>query len=114
MTTILYGIANCDSVKKVRALLSERGIAYTFHNYKKHGVPEADLRVWVSAKGWETLLNRKGTTWRGLDEAVKSKVVDAESAIAIMLANSSTIKRPVVISGRTIIVGVDPEALAKL
>jgi arsenate reductase (glutaredoxin) len=114
MAIILYGIPNCDSVKKARALLSERGVAYTFHDYKKHGVPEDQLRAWVKVKGWETILNRKGTTWRGLDEEIKSKVVSAESAITVMLANPSTIKRPVVVSGATIIVGVDLEALAKV
>jgi arsenate reductase (glutaredoxin) len=114
MTTILYGIPNCDSVKKTRAFLTERGMAYTFHDYKKQGVPEAALRAWVDAIGWDTVLNRKGTTWRGLDEAAKAKVINAEAAIAIMMANPSTIKRPVVISGATIIVGVDFEALAKL
>ena len=70
--------------------------------------------MWVSVNSWETVLNRKGTTWRGLEESVKSKVVDAESAIAVMLANPSTIKRPVVVSGATIIVGVELKALAKL
>jgi arsenate reductase (glutaredoxin) len=114
MTTILYGIPNCDSVKKARTLLAERSIAYTFHDYKKQGVPEAELRAWVKAKGWAVVLNRKGTTWRLLDEATKAKVVDAESAIAVMLAHPSTIKRPVVVSGATIIVGLDGDALAKL
>lgn len=114
MAIILYGIANCDSVKKTRAFLAERGVSYTFHDYKKHGVPEDQLRVWVEAKGWETVLNRKGTTWRGLEEEIKSNVVNAESAIAIMLANPSTIKRPVVVSGETIMVGLDFAALAKL
>jgi arsenate reductase (glutaredoxin) len=114
MTTILYGIANCESVKKARAFLSEHGVAYTFHDYKKHGVPESQLRMWVAATGWELLLNRHGTTWRGLDEETKANVKNAESAIAVMLANPSTIKRPVVVSGATIIVGVDLEALAKL
>ena len=114
MTIILYGIANCDSVKKVRAFLSENKVAYTFHDYKKQGVPEADLRMWVSAKGWESMLNRKGTTWRGLDTATKATVIDAKAAIAVMLANPSTIKRPVIVSGATIIVGVDFDALAKL
>jgi arsenate reductase (glutaredoxin) len=114
MTIILYGIPNCDSVKKTRVFLTERGLAYTFHDYKKQGVPETDLRAWVDAKGWGTLLNRKGITWRGLDEATKAKVINAETAIAVMLANPSTIKRPVVVSDETIIVGVDLEALAKV
>ena len=117
MTISLYGIANCDSVKKARAFLSENKVTHTFHDYKKQGVPSADLRMWVSAKGWETVLNRKGTTWRGLDEATKATVTNAETAMAVMLANPSTIKRPVIVSGATIIVGVDfnaVEAVAKL
>ena len=114
MTIILYGIANCDSVKKVRAFLSENKVAYIFHDCKKQGVPEADLRIWVAAKGWETVLNQKGTTWRGLDAATKAAVTNAETAMAVMLANPSTIKRPVMVSGATIIVGVDFDAMATL
>jgi arsenate reductase (glutaredoxin) len=114
MTITLYGIPNCDSVKKARALLDVRKVAYTFHDYKKQGVPEAELRAWVVAKGWEVVLNRKGTTWRALDEATKANVIDDESAIAVMLTHASTIKRPVVVSGETTIVGVDAEALARL
>ncbi len=114
MTITLYGIPNCDSVKKARTLLAERNIAYTFHDYKKQGVPEAALRAWVKAKGWEVVLNRKGTTWHLLDETTKAKVIDAESAIAVMLVNASAIKRPVVVSGATIIVGLDGDGLKKL
>ncbi len=114
MTTTVYGIANCDSVKKARSLLDERRLAYAFHDYKKQGVPEAPLRRWVAAKGWQTLLNRKGTTWRGLDEVTKQSVSDAETAVAVMLAYPSTIKRPVVVAGDTLVVGFDPAALAAL
>jgi arsenate reductase (glutaredoxin) len=110
----LYGIPNCDSVKKARAILDTRGITYTFHDYKKHGVPESALRKWVEAKGWEIVLNRKGTTWRLLDEATKASVANEASAIKVMLANASTIKRPVVVSGDAIVVGVDVAALEKL
>ena len=110
----VYGIANCDSVKKVRVWLDAQNVAYTFHDYKKQGVPEAELKRWVAVKGWETLLNRKGTTWRALDDAVKASVVNGASAIAVMLAHVSAIKRPVVTHGDTIIVSVDLEALAAL
>ena len=110
----VYGIANCDSVKKVRMWLDAHSVAYAFHDYKKQGVPEAELRRWVAAKGWERLLNRRGTTWRTLDESVKACVVDAESAMAVMLGNASTIKRPVVTRGDIVVVGVDFEALALL
>ena len=110
----VYGIANCDSVKKVRVWLDAHQVAYTFHDYKKHGVPEAELTRWVAAKGWEIVLNRKGTTWRALDDSVKASVVNDASAIAVMLAHASTIKRPVVTRGDTIIVGVDFAALAAI
>ena len=114
MAVIVYGIPGCDSVKKVRAWLDEHGVAYAFHDYKKHGVPQAALTRWVALKGWETLLNRKGTTWRALDESVKASVVDDTSAIAAMFANASAIKRPVVTQGHVVIVGVDFAALAVL
>ena len=114
MGVTVYGIANCDSVKKVRLWLDAQQVAYTFHDYKKQGVDEAELRRWVAAKGWQIVLNRKGTTWRALDEAVKAGVVSDASAIAVMLANASTIKRPVVTRGDAIIVGVDFAALAAL
>ena len=114
MTVTVYGIPNCDSVKKVRVWLDAHGVAYAFHDYKKLGVPEVELTRWVAAKGWETLLNRKGTTWRALDESIKAGVVNDASAIAVMLANASTIKRPVVTRGDALIVGVDFEALAGL
>jgi arsenate reductase (glutaredoxin) len=114
MTIVLYGIPNCDSVKKARALLESRGVAYTFHDYKKQGVPEAALRAWVRAKGRDIVLNRKGTTWRELDEATKSSVVDDDSAISVMIANPSTIKRPIIVKGDVVIVGVDEAAIAEL
>lgn len=118
MTITLYGIPNCDSVKKARTLLDSRGVAYVFHDYKKQSVPAAALRQWIAAKGRDVILNRKGTTWRTLDEAVKASVVDDESAMRVMLANPSTIKRPVVEVTRSgavlIVVGFDAEALAAI
>ena len=93
----VYGIPNCDSVKKARAWLSDKGMPYTFHDFKKQGVPEAALERWLQVCGWETLLNRKGTTWRQLDAATQARVVDAASAKALMLAQASVIKRPVIV-----------------
>ena len=110
----VYGIPNCDSVKKARTLLNTQKIAYTFHDHKKQGVPETSLHEWVKVKGWETLLNRKGTTWRALDDAIKASVVDADSAIAVMMTHPSTIKRPIVTKGNTLIVGLDETALRAL
>lgn len=113
MTVTVYGIPHCDSVKKVRVWLDAHGLAHTFYDYKKQGVPELELRRWVAVKGWEIVLNRKGTTWRALDESVKAGVVNDVSAIAVMLENASAIKRPVVTGGDWVIVGVDFEALAE-
>ncbi|MFT3954788.1 MAG: ArsC family reductase [Piscinibacter sp.] len=106
-TTILYGIPNCDTVKRARAWLAAQGVEVGFHDYKKQGVPEAELRAWVKRLGWETLLNRKGTTWRKLDAATQAAVVDADSAIALMLAQPSVIRRPVLVRGGELRVGFD-------
>ncbi|MGK6307221.1 ArsC family reductase [Variovorax sp. DT-64] len=94
--TTLYGITNCDTVKRARAWLDEHGIAYRFHDFKKEGVPESELDQWLRALGWEALVNRRGTTWRRLDEATRASVVDSSSARAALLAHPSLIKRPVV------------------
>ncbi len=90
----LYGIPNCDTMKKARTWLDKHHIEYVFHDYKKLGVPEKELKRWVKDLGWETLLNRKGTTWRKLDESIKENI-NQTSAIKLMLENPSIIKRPV-------------------
>ncbi len=109
----LYGIPNCDTVKKARAWLTAQGIEHRFHDFKKQGVPTDALDRWLQAAGWEVLVNRKGTTWRGLDESARAGVVDAGSARALLLTHSSVIKRPVVEwpDGR-ITVGFAPAAWA--
>ena len=112
MTTTLYGITNCDTVKKARAWLADNGIAYEFHDFKKQGVPPARLDAWVSQLGWEKLVNRKGTSWRKLDPATQEGVKDAASAKAVMLAQPSVIKRPVVEWGAGTTVGFDAAAWA--
>lgn len=91
----LYGIPNCDTVKKARAWLCARDISVDFHDFKKHGVDAAWLQHVAAQTGWEALLNTRGTTWRQLDAAVKQAVVDQPSALALMLQHSSLIKRPV-------------------
>lgn len=96
MTIRMYGITNCDTVKKARAHLGEHGVAFDFHDYKKLGVPAGALAQWTAALGWEVLLNRKGTTWRRLDEMRRAAVTDAASAQRLMLQEPSVIKRPVV------------------
>lgn len=95
MSLTVYGIPNCDSVKRARAWLAEQGVEFRFHDFKKQGLPAEHLDAWLNAIGWEALLNRKGTTWRKLDEATRAAVVDAASARALMLAHASLIKRPV-------------------
>jgi arsenate reductase len=93
---VVYGISNCDTVKRARAWLGDRGVEHRFHDFKKSGVPAAQLDAWIARVGWERLLNRQGTTWRKLDDAAKAGVVDAPSARSAMLAHASVIKRPVV------------------
>ena len=93
---IVYGISNCDTVKKARAWLAERQLPCEFHDFKKLGVPADRLAAWASAVGWEKLLNRQGTTWRKLDAATQAGITDAASAMALMQAQPSIIKRPVV------------------
>lgn len=92
----LYGIPNCDTVKKARAWLSAHGTQTTFHDFKKQGVPEPQLARWLEAVGWEKLVNRQGTTWRKLGDGEKAGVLDDASARALMLRQPSVIKRPVV------------------
>jgi len=108
--TILYGIPNCDTVKRARDWFATRGIDVTFHDFKKQGVPADRLAAWVDAAGWERVLNRQGTTWRKLDEAQQASVADAATAQALMRDQASVIKRPVVEwdDGR-ITVGFDAE-----
>jgi Spx/MgsR family transcriptional regulator len=112
--TTLYGIPNCDTVKRARTWLDDQGVAYTFHDFKKQGVPEAELDQWLKQPGWEALVNRKGTTWRKLDEATRNAVVDAASARLVLLANPSLIKRPVVDWGpkKSVTTGFDAQAWA--
>jgi arsenate reductase (glutaredoxin) len=95
-TITLYGIPNCDTVKKARAYLSAQNITYVFHDFKKQGVPETLMDIALAQIDWEKLLNRKGTTWRKLDAAVQAMVVDASSAKALMMREPSVIKRPVI------------------
>lgn len=92
----IYGIPNCDTVKKARSWLTAHGLAHEFHDFKKHGVPADRVPGWAKAVGWEKLLNRQGTTWRKLDAAVQAEASDAEGAQALMLANPSVVRRPVV------------------
>jgi arsenate reductase len=99
----MYGIRNCDTVKKARAWLGARGLAYEFHDYKTAGIDEARLRAWAAELGWEKLLNRAGTTFRKLPDADKEGL-DEDKAIALMLAHPSMIKRPLLdVGGRRLL-----------
>jgi len=105
----LYGIPNCDTVKKACAWLDGRGVAYAFHDYKKLGADEASLRRWIASLGWETVLNRAGTTFRALPDADKAGL-DENKAIALMLAQPSMIKRPIVEGEGVLVAGFKPDA----
>ena len=112
MSVTLYGIPNCDTVKKARDWLGARGIAYVFHDYKKLGADPAKLAAWADAAGWEVVLNRAGTTFRKLPDADKQGL-DAAKAVALMAANPSCIKRPVVEHPGGLLVGFKPDLWAK-
>jgi arsenate reductase len=107
----LFGIPNCDTVKKARTWLDGRGVAYAFHDYKKAGVDEASLRRWAAALGWETVLNRAGTTFRALPDAAKADLTE-DKAVALMLAQPSMIKRPIVEGDGKLVAGFKPDAWA--
>ncbi len=95
MTITLYGIPNCDTVKKARVWLADQQQDFTFHDFKKQGLERATVAQWLQQLKWETLVNRKGTTWRNLSDERKAAVVDADSALELMLETPSVIKRPV-------------------
>ena len=102
---IIYGIPNCDTTKKAMAWLQKNNIAFSFHDYKLQGISKEKLAAWCSKKGWETIFNKRSTTWRELVEAEQNKVIDQEAAIKVMLQNNSIIKRPIVEYSNAIIVG---------
>ena len=108
MTITIYGIKNCDTMKKARAWLEQRGVAYDFHDYKTAGIERERLERWEKKVGWETLLNRAGTTFRKLPDKDKDNLTEAK-AIALMLAQPSVIKRPVLDLGKKRVVGFSPD-----
>jgi Spx/MgsR family transcriptional regulator len=109
----LFGISNCDTIKKAKKWMTKNEIEYEFHDYKKEGVPEKELKSWIKQVGWEVLLNKRGTTWRKLDDSTKDSV-DEKSAIQIMLENPSIIKRPVLDVNNTITVGFSEKIYSDL
>lgn len=112
MTTI-YGIPNCDTIKKAKQWLNDHAIDFTFHDYRKDGLVEADLRAWCDVVGWESLLNKRGTTWRKLDDAQKS-AINKDLAIELMLQQPAMIKRPLLITDSTHLVGFSAEKYAEI
>jgi Spx/MgsR family transcriptional regulator len=108
----IYGIKNCDTMKKARAWLDGHGVAYEFHDYKAAGAPKEKLKAWSEEFGWESLLNRAGTTFRKLPEAEKESL-NERKALALMLAQPSMIKRPVLELGGKVLVGFKPEVYAR-
>jgi len=112
MPVTIYGIKNCDTMKKARAWLDSRGVAYVFHDYKAAGIERAKLEGWAKKAGWEALLNRAGTTFKKLPDMDKDGVTE-KKAVALMLAQPSMIKRPVLeLGGGELLVGFKPEAYA--
>jgi arsenate reductase len=110
----LYGIPNCDTVKKTKTWLTEQGHDFEWHDYKKTGISAETLEQWADQIGWETLLNRQGTTWRKLDADTKTKIDNKQAAIALMLMHTSIIKRPILDNNGTITVGFKPDMYAAL
>lgn len=108
MTVTIYGIKTCDTMKKARTWLDAKGVAYHFHDYKAEGIDEASLKRWVEALGWETVLNRAGTTFRALPDADKQDL-DARKAIALMRAQPSMIKRPILDRDGALTAGFKPD-----
>ena len=112
MTTTIYGIKSCDTMKKAFTWLKDHGVSHTFHDYKASGIDAAHLERWVDQAGWETVLNRAGTTFRKLPDA-KKVALDARKAIALMLEQPSMIKRPVLETGSKLLIGFKPDEYSK-
>ena len=106
----VYGIKNCDTVKKSLDWLTAHKIKYQFHNYKTDGIAASKLKTWCKQKGWEVLLNKKSATWRGLDAAAQNKITNEKAAIDLMTASTSIIKRPVIENEKDEIVAVGFDA----
>lgn len=105
---IIYGIKNCDTVKKALQWMKSNNKTFEFHDYKSKGISEEKLRAWSRQKGWETLINKKGTTWRQLEDSEKASITNEEAAIALMCSKTSIIRRPLIeVSGKVIAVGFD-------
>jgi arsenate reductase len=110
----LYGIPNCDQVKKARTWLATWNVPHVFHDFKKAGISRDLIDAWLADVPWDVLLNKKGTTWRALPDARKAMIVDADSAARLMLENPSIVKRPVLATGQTTCTGFSEELYQQL
>ena len=104
---IVYGIPNCDTTRKLLLWLKERNIDFDFNDYKKTGISKSKLLIWSKQVGWEKLLNKRGTTWKGLPPEIQEKITSQSAAVNLMVENTSLIKRPVVETGGKLLVGFD-------
>ena len=112
---IVYGIKNCNTVKSALDWLKKKKVDYEFHDYKSKGITASKLKEWSKQVGWETLVNKKGMTWRKLDDKAKAKVINLKEAIELMINQTSVIKRPLVeLKGKVIAVGFDEEEYKKV
>jgi arsenate reductase len=112
---IVYGIPNCNTVKKARTWLSEQGIDYEFHDFKKQGITAGKLEEWCNVFGWEKVLNKKGTTWKKISAEQQALVTSQPAAVALMLENTSAIKRPVIEQdGKAVLISFDEDLYNKL
>jgi arsenate reductase len=114
ITTKLYGIKNCNTVAKALKWLDDHKIQYEFHDFKKLGISEEKLRIWAERVGWEALLNKRGTTWKQLDEKIKDSIITENTAFALMREKTSVIKRPVLEVDKDILQGFDELAYQKI
>lgn len=110
---IVYGIPNCDTTKKAITWLNKNKISFYFHDYKQEGISNQKLEAWCTNEGWETIFNKRSTTWRALSKAVQDKITGQSSAVKLMMGNNSIIKRPVIELGNKIFIGFDEAAFVK-
>ncbi|MEO6489949.1 MAG: Spx/MgsR family RNA polymerase-binding regulatory protein [Ferruginibacter sp.] len=110
---IMYGISNCDMVKRAMAWFTKNNITFEFHDYKTSGITKDKLALWIQKAGLDIILNKRSTTWRSLPGALQKKMISEDAAIRVMVENTSLIKRPVIVSGKKILVGFDEDIFTR-
>ena len=113
MATTIYGIKNCDTIKKARSFLDQHNVEYTFHDYRVDGTDKKLIAAWVKTHGWETVLNKRGTTWRNLDDKIKASI-DESNVVDLLVEHPAMIKRPVLASGRQSLVGFSKDTYSEI